>query len=81
MAKRSGHTSNQTGGGRHGRDDGKGGGDRRTRDAGAPEEVRGGRANRRAEHTQVVKWTPWGGSSVTRSGQREGNLSDRWHRR
>ncbi|HEY5880088.1 MAG TPA: hypothetical protein VIU11_14355 [Nakamurella sp.] len=93
-----GRTSGQTGGGRHGKDDGKGGrGDGkgqtaagrgrdrltgRDADSGAPEQSRGRRASRRAEHTQVVRWTPWGGTSVTRSrGTGEGDMRDRWHRR
>ena len=78
MARKSGFTSGQRGGGKHGRDDGKGGGYRS--DGGAPEQVSGRRASRRAEHTQVVKWTPWGGTSTKRANKSEGNLADRWRR-
>jgi len=77
MARKSGFTSNQTGGGKHGKDDGKGGGDRRARDAGAPEQASGRRASRRAEHTQVVSYGPFGGVRVKRN-KSEGNLADRW---
>lgn len=80
MARKSGHTSNQTGGGRHGRDDGKGEGDRRARDAGAPEQARGRRATRRAEHVQTVRYGPFGGVKVTRANKSEGELRDRWNR-
>jgi hypothetical protein len=95
MARQSGHTSGQTGGGKHGRDDGKGDkGDKRGKtttgrgrdrltgrdaDSGAPEQARGRRANRRAGHVQTVRWTPWGGTTVSRH-RTAGDLRDRWNR-
>jgi len=79
MAKKSGFTSGQQGGGKHGKDNGKGGGYRS--DGGAPEQVGGRRAGRRAEHTQTVRYGPFGGVKVTRAHKSEGNLRDRWNKR
>ena len=82
MARKSGHTSDQTGGGRHGKDNGKGGkgGDaRRTTDSGNPAAVTGRRANRRAEHTQTIRVGIFGRETITRGrGVRTGELRDRW---
>lgn len=75
-----GHTSSQRGGGKHGTDNGRGGG-YRTRDGGTPEEVGGRRAERRADRTQVVRWTPWGGASTSRHDRDTPDLASRWRRR
>lgn len=49
-------------------------------DHGEPERVNGARADRRAERTQIVQTTWWGGTRVYRGGN-SGELRDRWVRR
>ena len=46
-------------------------------DRGEPERTHGRRANRRAGHTQTVRYGPFGGVKVTR-GAKEQDLRDRW---
>lgn len=78
--RRSGHTSDQRGGGRHGTDDGRGGG-YRSRDGGAPEEVSGRRADHRAGKTQTVRVGILGRISTSRHDRDIPELRDRFRRR
>ena len=75
-----GHTSSQRGGGKHGTDNGRGGG-WRAKDAGTPQEVGGKRAERRASRTQVVRVGPFGHLSTSRHDRDIPDLASRWRRR
>lgn len=78
MSKHSnGHAAGQRGGGRHGTDDGRGGGGR-LGDRGTPAEVSGKRADRRASRTQTVRWSPWGGLSTSRHDRDIPELRERY---